>query len=197
MSEWYYGREDQQYGPIDDASIKARIATGEVSPHDLVWKEGMEKWLPLSQVSELSGGLSTVSDSPYATAASSLVAGVSPAALPMPPPTSGLAIASLVCGILAILVSCNAVGIVFGIPAVICGHLAMKRLKDPLNPQGGQGMALAGLICGYIGSVITIIVVIFIGAIFYTAESSRGEFEGGIDWPQQEESADSFSVEDQ
>lgn len=146
--------------------MKGRIVTGEVGPHDLVWKESMEKWLPLSQVSELSGELPAASDSPYATPSANPVAGVSPAAMPMGPSTSGLAIASLVCGILAVLASCYAIGIIFGIPAVICGHLAMKRNKNPLHPEGGKGMAIAGLICGYISCAITLAVVIF-GVVMY------------------------------
>lgn len=196
MSEWYYGREGQQYGPIDEASMKGRIATGEVGPNDLVWKESMEKWLPLSQVSELSGGLPAVSNSPYATPSSNPVAGVSPSAMPMGPPTSGLAIASLVCGILAIMLSCNLIGIVLGIPAAICGHMAMKRCKDPVNPQGGKGMALAGLICGYIGSAITIAAAIFFAVIFFTMDSVKTETKE-IDWLEQNGNTDPAAAGDQ
>ncbi|MDB4508210.1 GYF domain-containing protein [Akkermansiaceae bacterium] len=200
MSEWFYGREGQQYGPIDEASMKGRIATGEVGPHDLVWKESMEKWLPLSQVSELSSGLPAASDSPYATPNSNPVAGVSPAAMPMGPSTSGLAIASLVCGILAVLASCYVVGMIFGIPAVICGHLAMKRTKNLLQPEGGKGMAIAGLICGYIGCAITLAAVIF-GVVMYfkikpemdrAIEAEQQKFEEAI-----QEEAEIYEVKGQ
>jgi peptidyl-prolyl cis-trans isomerase B (cyclophilin B) len=57
----------------------------------------------------------------------------------------GLAIASLVCAIIGGWASTAT------IPAVICGHLALSRMKK--NPQefGGKGIALAGLILGYFG----------------------------------------------
>lgn len=54
--------------------------------------------------------------------------------------TSGLAIASLVLSV---------VGPITCIPAIICGHLALRRIrKEPI--LRGRGLALAGLIIGYI-----------------------------------------------
>ncbi len=37
------------------------------------------------------------------------------------------------------------------IPAVICGHVARTRLRNPTLADAGGGLALAGLIIGYIG----------------------------------------------
>lgn len=62
------------------------------------------------------------------------------------PPTSGLAITSLVCGIVG-LVTCLMLP---GIPAVICGHMALNRMADPSVRLAGRGMAIAGLIMGYL-----------------------------------------------
>lgn len=61
-----------------------------------------------------------------------------------PSSTSGLAVASLVLGILA-WVACGFVG---GIAAVITGHMARGRIR--LTGEDGGGLALAGLILGYI-----------------------------------------------
>lgn len=33
--------------------LRARIASGEVSPHDLVWRDGMQNWQPAGSVPEL------------------------------------------------------------------------------------------------------------------------------------------------
>ena len=60
-------------------------------------------------------------------------------------PTSGLAIASLVCGIGGLLTS-----FLTGIPAIITGHMAMSRIKASQGAIKGHGMALAGTILGYI-----------------------------------------------
>ena len=58
MGEWYYGKGGQQEGPFDEATLRQRIASGQVNPTDLVWREGMAEWLPLSQVAELSSSSS-------------------------------------------------------------------------------------------------------------------------------------------
>jgi hypothetical protein len=58
---------------------------------------------------------------------------------PKPTRTSGLAVASLVFSL---------VGPVGSIPAVICGHLALRRVEKTPAIKG-RGLALAGLIIGY------------------------------------------------
>jgi len=60
------------------------------------------------------------------------------------PPTNGLAIAALVCGIAEIFT----LGLA-AIPAVILGHLARGQVKQ--TGERGDGMALAGIILGYLG----------------------------------------------
>jgi len=65
--------------------------------------------------------------------------------------TNGLAIASLIMGILSMV----CLGILTGIPAIICGHMALKRIKE--SGQGGRGLAIVGLVLGYISIVLTII----------------------------------------
>ena len=66
-------------------------------------------------------------------------------------PTSGLAIASMVLGILSLVVSC------FGVVGIICGILAVIF--------GGKGMAIAGLVCGIIALIPSIIVISTVGSI--------------------------------
>ena len=60
-----------------------------------------------------------------------------------------MAIASLVLGIFTIL-SCGFLGIL-GFVGVPLGHVARKKIRNSSPPQTGSGMALAGLIMGYIG----------------------------------------------
>jgi hypothetical protein len=62
-----------------------------------------------------------------------------------------LAIWSLVCGILAILLSVLCIGPLFAIPAVICGHMAYGRIRRSDGALSGEGLALGGLITGYLG----------------------------------------------
>ena len=70
----------------------------------------------------------------------------------MNPTTCGLSIASLVFGIVGV-ISCFGI---FGIPAVIMGHMAMSQIANSPVPMVGRGMAIAGLICGYVGILITV-----------------------------------------
>lgn len=63
--------------------------------------------------------------------------------------TSGLAIASLVCGCLCFCCCCHPIfSLPFSLSAIICGHMARGQIRER-NMQG-DGMAIAGLICGYI-----------------------------------------------
>ena len=59
--------------------------------------------------------------------------------------TSGQAIASLVCAICSF---CT--GFLLGIPAVILGHISQSKIKKSGGVLQGSGMALAGVIIGYI-----------------------------------------------
>lgn len=73
-------------------------------------------------------------------------------------PTNQLAIAALVCAIAQIFF-----WFLTGIPAVILGHMARRQIRR--TGENGDGMALAGLILGYIGvglSLVSVAVVIII-----------------------------------
>ena len=69
-----------------------------------------------------------------------------------PPQTSGTAIASLVLGCLVFL-TCG----LTGIPAVICGHIAQGKIGRSAGRLTGGGMAIAGLVTGYLGLVMLLL----------------------------------------
>jgi hypothetical protein len=62
-------------------------------------------------------------------------------------PKQGLSIASLILGILSY-VFC--LFFITGIPAIITGHIAHSRARKQPQLYGGAGLALAGLILGYL-----------------------------------------------
>jgi len=66
---------------------------------------------------------------------------------PSQPQQNGLSIASLVLGIMSFVCF---FGILTGIPAIITGHIARGRARRHPMTYGGAGMALAGLILGYV-----------------------------------------------
>lgn len=99
-----------------------------------------------------------------------------PPAAPTPPPpgqqpgygyqakpgTNGLAVASLVLGIAQIFIC-----IIGGILALVFGYIARRQIDESGGTQGGRGMAVAGIILGWIGIGLGIayIVIVVIAAI--------------------------------
>lgn len=161
MAQWYYGSSAGQHGPVDENELRAMIASGGVGPQTLVWREGMSDWMPLQNVPDF--GIQQ--PAPYLPSY-----GGPPGYYPgAPVPNSGLAIASMVCGIAGYL-TCYFVGIL-GIPAVICGHMALNRINSSPVPVAGRGMAIAGLILGYLGILITVGTILFFVFAFVAAGS--------------------------
>jgi hypothetical protein len=86
--------------------------------------------------------------------------------LPVPgdvsqPKTSTLAIWSLVLGILSL--SC--LSIFSAIPGVICGHKALSKIKYSGGALTGQGLAIGGLVTGYLGILFALFVIPLMMAI--------------------------------
>ncbi|QDT59424.1 hypothetical protein SV7mr_19310 [Stieleria bergensis] len=52
-SEWYYGRNGQQQGPVTSNQLKQLAQSGQLLPTDFVWKEGMSEWAKASKVKGL------------------------------------------------------------------------------------------------------------------------------------------------
>jgi len=79
--------------------------------------------------------------------------------LPVPArPTNTLAIISLVLGIL----SWIALPIVGAIGAVICGHMARGEIRRAPGAYEGDGMAVAGLILGYLHLALFVLALLFV-----------------------------------
>ena len=92
-----------------------------------------------------------------------------PVPMPMPPPmapygympvaqpqrTNSLAVGSLICGIGQLFVWTPA-----SIAAVIMGHAARRQIRQ--NGESGDGMAVAGLVLGWIGIALTLLFVFII-----------------------------------
>lgn len=75
--------------------------------------------------------------------------------------TASIAVVSLVFGILGLVL----IGPLGAIPAVICGHIAKSKIKrDPENLTG-DGMALAGLIMGYVQIGLMVVMIPLLAAI--------------------------------
>lgn len=83
----------------------------------------------------------------------------------MPPPvapTSGLATASLVLGIL----SWVTLPLLGAVGAVVCGHMARRDIRASRGALGGDGLAIGGLVLGYAHLVLWIIGIAFVLVFF-------------------------------
>ena len=122
------------------------MAAGTVSPDDLVWWEGRANWIPLGKSYLV---VTQVPSAPPSIAAPSVVP---PQVAPVASSerTSGLAIGSLVSGILSLFI-----GFTF-IVAIILGHMGLSEIRR--NPGlKGRGMAIAGLVLGYLMPVLIVV----------------------------------------
>lgn len=82
--------------------------------------------------------------------------------------TAGIAITSLVLGIVGLLtVWLCGLGVLCAIPAVICGHIGYARVKQSAGALAGRGLAMAGLIMGYlsIGLLVAAVPISLLAAI--------------------------------
>jgi type IV pilus assembly protein PilA len=68
-------------------------------------------------------------------------------------PTSGKAIASLICGVFFFVLPSS-------IAAVVLGHLSLSEIKKSAGRIQGQGLAIAGLVLGYMGLAVIPIAII-------------------------------------
>jgi hypothetical protein len=84
-----------------------------------------------------------------------------------PPGTNALAVASLVCGVAQMMLWPLAT-----IPAVVLGHVARHQIRR--TGEQGAGLALAGLVLGWVGVGFALLAIIGIVLVVAVASSSGG-----------------------
>jgi hypothetical protein len=168
-AKWYYSVGDERHGPVSLMDLRQLVLNGQVTPHDLVWKDGLDDWVPIANQPEFQlqlGGSRQQSLAPDAMTGQSLhlrrtsglavasvtlgVIGLFPAIcslFAMIPQTAAMAVASVILGF---------VGLILGVSnvfAIIFGAASLKDLSRSHGYMTGWGMALSGLIMGAIGAV--------------------------------------------
>lgn len=51
--QWYYKKDGQQIGPASEIEMRELANSFKLAPEDLVWRVGMDDWLPASSINEL------------------------------------------------------------------------------------------------------------------------------------------------
>jgi hypothetical protein len=160
--------EGRKQGPLNEAEVREKIARGELKPTDLCWREGWQEWRRVDAVFA-----AQAEDAPpplplHATGAADLTGA---------PKTCGLAKVSLAFGICTFVLF--PLCFLFMIPAIVCGHVAQSRIRQARGALVGGGMALAGLIMGYMGVAIVpvggLVAAMAIPAFQKVRESSVGK----------------------
>lgn len=152
------GADQKEYGPASADQVRQWIVDGRVTGRTQVKAEGSTEWKSLSEFHEFDAALASKGAAPSHTPPTG--PGSTPPAVPSSrPPSSGLARTSLVLGILSFL-GCS---IISGIPAIITGHIAHNRSRKTPQQFGGGGLAVAGLVMGYLSLALIPVIAIFAG----------------------------------
>lgn len=95
---------------------------------------------------------------------------------PAAAPTSNLALASLILGILGF----TAIPFLGSIAAVVTGHMAKSEIKNSQGALGGNGMATAGLALGYVAIALGVCTFCFLFVLPLMGLFTLPFFEGGF-----------------
>jgi hypothetical protein len=66
VADWYYAKNRQQLGPVDDGAIRQLAQSGQLASSDLVWRDGMAQWTAAAQVPELAAMFAPAAPQPQA-----------------------------------------------------------------------------------------------------------------------------------
>jgi hypothetical protein len=178
--QYFFSHDGQnQQGPVEAEELKQ----AGVGPQTLVWRDGMSGWTPARDVPEIAAIFSQPQQhqpqqdqpQPQQQQPASTAVVATPVNYQQPnvyvnqQPTNGLGIASLVCGILGILGMCGygVGGFIPAVLAIVFGHIARGQIRR--GNGGGDGMAVAGLIMGYISAGVALVVILILIFVFIIA----------------------------
>jgi hypothetical protein len=155
----HVARDGKQLGIFSLEEINRQLAAGTISLSDQAWYEGAAGWAALSTVPGVSAASAPASAAQISPAPTAVV----PMALP-PRKTEPLAIMSIVFSGIAICGFCCGLFLVAAVAGVVCGHLALSKIKA--NPElEGHGLAVAGMILGYVAIGLVLIRILFFGGL--------------------------------
>jgi hypothetical protein len=155
----HVARDGKELGIFSLEEIKRQLAAGTLSLSDQAWYEGAAGWAPLSTVPGVSPG--APASAPAVSAA--VVSAVPVAAVPQRK-TEQLAVLSLIFSVLGLFGFCCGLFMAGGVAGIVCGHIALSRIKA--NPDlEGHGLALTGVIIGYLAVAGWLIWAVFFGGL--------------------------------
>jgi hypothetical protein len=167
MAWWYYAQQGQQRGPVELPELQQLLSSGQVSGQELVWTEGMPQWQPAAQVPAVTppGAAVPMPGVPQPVMPAVPYGGYSP--YEGPSKHAGLALTSMILSLVSIAFG----GLFLAIPGAICGHIALKGMRQTGDFRN-QGFAQAGFWVGLIITLLWLLVIIGFLVIFVVAAAS-------------------------
>ena len=166
----HIARNGQPTGPFSLEEVNRQLAAGTLSLSDQAWYEGAAGWAPLSKVPGVNGSATGATSpsppqadatTPSGPAVTAPTVGGLVTAVPISSgQTEPLAIWSFVLSLIGLTGFCC--GPALGIAGVICGHLAVSKMRKRPELQG-RGLATAGLIIGYFAALSWLLIIFFGG----------------------------------
>lgn len=176
IHNYYYSQDGQsRHGPVRPDELQKIGLTRET----LIWREGLPDWVRAGDLAELAGLFST--SGPFYQPSYGHPTPASAGQYDVVPPnymkrTNAFAVTSLVLGILGLVTSCFVVGLLLAILAVGFGHLAQRQIFQTGQP--GYGLAMVGLVTGYIATGISLLI-LFVFFLFPVLIELRNISRGG------------------
>jgi hypothetical protein len=136
------GGDGKEYGPVTLEQLRLWLTQGRLNRQTRVKAATDTEWKSAAEIPELAALFDPAGAQP---------AGHGPPPLIKPAAAqkrdTGLAVTSLVLGLSSI---SPCPGVLTGIPAIICGHLARRRARRSPDRYGGAGLAFFGFALGYV-----------------------------------------------
>lgn len=151
--QWFYADGDNQQRSVESSELENLIETGVVSSATLVWNESLPDWIPAGEaLRDKFLGITVIPPALTSSQVKQAIIAV-PGAVDQKPASDAVSVCALVFGILGIFTCIP----FLSVAGIICGHIGRNRAKLETGPSSNGGLALGGMITGYVGLVFFII----------------------------------------
>jgi Domain of unknown function (DUF4190)/GYF domain 2 len=151
------GSNQLEYGPLTAEQLRQYILEGRADANTQTKYEGTENWKPLSSFPEFASALN-ISRPGYAPPTAASFPG-------QPVKNNGMAVSSLIFGLLSFFVGWLCCGPLFSLLGIIFGFVGISQINKNPTFQTGKGMAITGIILSIIGLIISVILILIFGLL--------------------------------
>jgi len=181
MAEWYAHIGQQQYGPVDEPTLQSWVGQGRLGPYDLIWSPSMTTWSQAAVVfpnwfGQSPPPLTSVMPTPGIPSAPGMPSGP-PAG--MKPHRGTMILVFGIVGLFEIGSLCCLPLVIFAILAWVMGNNDLREMRAGQMDPAGMSTTSAGRICGIIGVILAIIMLIL--GVFVFGMMGTGGFVPQLD----------------